>query len=167
MQLPPSRACSPPRPPHLARHLLPLVTQRVPFIQVVNKGVRIQTTREVVTEKYTPSDPSKASAVLADAYEQCKKITAVFAKTFYLVRRVRVPRVMSGMHVRSSTACFAAADGCMAPLAGARRATLSRCSTPRAGPRLLALALAPPPFPAAAHPPPSLKPHAAHPRAPS
>ena len=52
---------------------------------MVNKGVRIQTTREVVTEKYTPSDPSKAAAVLADAYEQCKKITAVFAKTFYLV----------------------------------------------------------------------------------
>mmetsp|Transcript_10821 Transcript_10821/g.22712 ORF Transcript_10821/g.22712 Transcript_10821/m.22712 type:complete len:392 (-) Transcript_10821:211-1386(-) len=57
--------------------------KRVP-LSVVNKGVRIQTTREVVTEKYTPSDPSKASAVLADAYEQCKKITAVFAKTFYL-----------------------------------------------------------------------------------
>lgn len=60
-----------------------LADEKVP-LSVVNKGVRIQTTRKPLTEKYSATDPSREPSVLAEAYEQCKKITSIFAKTFYL-----------------------------------------------------------------------------------
>lgn len=60
-----------------------LADEKVP-LSVVNKGVRIQTTRKALTEKYSATNPSLEPSVLAGAYEQCKKITSIFAKTFYL-----------------------------------------------------------------------------------
>lgn len=40
--------------------------------------------KALAANSFTSSDPAREAQVLADAYEQCEKITSVFAKTFYL-----------------------------------------------------------------------------------